>query len=1623
MTVIVIAIIVPPRAPRPLLYVGFGDTPESTQAVEPKMLLPHIAEKGSRIWGGVQKNSLIIFFDVICDSRTNGDTTFPALFLADSETDFVDASYGKFEGGQWVDFFSYLDAVLQALAQASNSSDFKHVFFGLNIQSPDAPAGIPPQLNRFSKQVKEQWDSKMKAAENIGVTCWLSHDFGQRNYYHSDSKKVGTHFKRVFESFMLARDVQLSNLGEVTSSTMLDSTNGLVSAVTKSAASHECIQTPIPLTCYPDRQIDDQVRLYSAPENQELGSLFQYPARSKPDANLEKWWAELRDKIRHQHWAIENPFDLQRASMLLLQYEDNWYKGREKKFSAAVSQELNAILSAEQTILPPTHSVYDAQLTSPISNEDFSEVTSGFSLDWLKMPQVDEKGKSIDTPLSRWRSATGGRMHRAAFEIFNAFADAPAVDFRKTLEAISPEIEKFSSTSPPLNELVYLKRIKEEFPNERYGKDHEIAVLASLKTRRRANRFFSQLSPVLLDFFKEDFEKFENRRRNLEDRLFAFEAELDRPDSDLADKGLDKEFEKLEKKYEGIQIQHDELAKSIEDANWLLVEAPHVFRFAVEVISNSSSNNTLELDLINEYAKAWQGLADTIRISKDDADGIRNRIEKLKNAKMEMYQQGEDSLIGSAKVTRYTELSRLTTKDRNRNQRLLRYWPGKLSDATDSDHDSTPREYMRKILNASTVEQTGDIDVVKQSSQYLGLVNELSEKVHRLRFLRSDRNDQSSILAEFSGKTLLRKSAALTHMIWPNFESESKNTRSISKKVIQAINQLHFEKSDLQFDRIVRDFWGTKVGDKVFLQKALENHEQIVERSLRRPAIKVFAREQWLKASKEINSSAETEQTWSEVRKDVVAAGKEAFSDGANWRNNDSLPINSLFDELRNSEASKTRAFRRFVEEQFSDGNELLLSVRTPLEGIENQFTLTRAERMLDDNIAWRYEKFGDPLPREIYLRGWQVPKLLPDYVVKESPFNIPLAFVPVKPRAAKINFRYKDANDKKTKITFLIDCSKSMGDPDDPQVGSMPKLKRALIGTDKIGGGSVLAKLLSRPDIELDLFAFGATKEVKLDRDGKFVVDENDNVPYLPSKLQQSKYWKTIIEPIYFGGQRIEFPGDGSDEWDVLHYQGKANDFVDLKSAIDELQPAGETPLYAGTIHALNRSNFEDENPYFVVLTDGDDRLSPREEDGKVKTYDKWKLKRLIEEKGVKERIAAFNFESIENEFKKLAGVHQRGNDLEKFLEDLFPLPVVKGSYDGKTKLMDATELKSGRDNLAFNIGPQVFRNIEKKWSIEVESEGKIVLDRRAKWTSEVALAGNERIEFDYDPRQGVISLNGPPVSTGPKVVVQDQEIELRREQGYLEYLEEFNLPQDLSIDYWTTAKNSLTPSPSFAFITGSNVGGNQILFQDYNEVQSGVNESNKRRINFNPINVELFKKLGFQGKTSLDIRLQTSGRAEGFWHLLEFDAKNFTFRDKTNDIRTRLQNKSFMIETGSKEFQVSIKGDDSQGIGVITFSVSKNEPDDRIPLDCWLIQVLEHKTLRRNNDLFHEVSSDFEPIIRDYHFDTNGKLTKILHKFSFEHSNSENFNNGKTVLFGIHKLERNEPRFASVTTDELDE
>ena len=1627
--------IVPPtRAPIPVFYVGFDvfDDKDDVVHAYPLNAVDRMSEAKS-LWGGIEQNSLLLFCDIVGSTgNTNkgGEPAVPEVFIPATREDYVKALFDEPASGTWKPFFEYLKEITGTLSKTATADSPKYLVVALNVFHPDGPGGVPPQFNPFIKMVKDGWDEGMDQPPHIDLSVFLSHDFGQRNYQHSDPDQIGSHFKRTLDLYLQGDGViNLSDIEEITLDELNDPENGLARAVASSAARHELIQTPVlrrkGLTQQP------AVRLGSPEENPSVGKNFAYRSRSEAPKNIDIWWQQLFHRIEHRHWEVENPFDLQRASLLLLKYERLWFSGRIPKAdskiesTARIEAALKQILGSRQTVDSPEHSLYDIRLRmARMGNADFDSGDDlSFDPGWLKTSDPDGNRPDLDN----WKTRSGDRHERKAFEVWRGLASAPSLDrnsLQSAAELLSGPEYQFD---PPVNELVFLQRLGNELPRYDFSESFMLAIQGAIKVRDRSNRFVSHLNPVLLKNFADQFDELENSRRVLEDRVFGL-------DEKNANK-LVTEYSQLVNQYNGLIQHHQQQLQTIKEFNRRLIEAPHAVRFATEVLSNQAESD-FGPDQVQSYGAVWS--------SGTASDAMEVEIEEIAE-KTTRLREGHVGLFGGATdVYGKTDIvvdnpADVATDARVSMERLLLYWPGGFRFGKVVNPGATfanARQSVRQILNVGPGE--GGIASERTASpEYKGLVelggNGMLDAQGQLLLpmLRRVAENRTSRLGDLFGWPLSATAAKETHLSWP-LDTTVESGGSPAKKMIATINHFHYHKSDFVFNRILKDFCGTPTGGKRYVDAALSSHNQFIKNGVLDLDIDQQAKQQWRRASPDVSGAGADPgiSTWDQTRAKYVKSAEAAF-DGPNfgfWKNKDNSR-SSMVDELAlDADVQPTADFRAFVQQEFYDGNRFLISIRSIIQG-DVRTTIANPQQIDGRQLSWQYRKFEDASKREreLYLRGWTIDKELPDYKIRGESSEIVIHSRPKQTATPHVKIRYNASKQQKT-ITFLIDCSDSM------KGSRWTDVKKQL--------GDVFQRLLQRQDIHIELVAFGATKNsrTKRDRDGDMVLVnlENGNVDYIRREVG-SKWTKNGLQPI----PGLTYPGDGGNDWDVIYYTG-SNSLDELKAAIDQLQPFGETPLFAALFHAIKLARSADHH-FFVVMSDGIDFIDGRRpNNGRSRAPSKdepeysWqRLTAQIEGLGRKDRTVEFNYEEDANQkngnspainqakinaFKKLVGDSRKpGESLAAFLDRLFPYPVVTSTYEGNMPLIDPRTLDFENQVQQFRVSK--YDRVNGNWNLRIGSTGKFKLNQPASWNSRIPLTGNEYLEFVYNP-DGQLQLDRPGVGFGPRVRIQNVEIELRREMGSSHFLDDYGIYVQPAFEFWAT-DNQLTPAPAFSFISATSPTGQQLLIQDY---VSNASQSNVRQIVFSELNSGLLDKLGFDENTSLTLNLQESRQDSG-WHLLEFydPGQRFKLFDRKNDVPLELlSEKSRVLDgiSGNEDgaYRIELRFDESAGYREYTFSVARTDPASNVPLDCWLIQVIDDSG-RPNNRVFREISNDPTPIERVYKFDPDQKLERIEHRFAFEDSMRNSFNDSRKAFFGIRRIDVSAgvPGFSRVTSDQF--
>ena len=1640
----------PVRSPIRLLYVGFDVSDDNADVthVFPEDLDRHIEEQDA-IWGGIEKNSLLVFLDIVGSAGNTtkpGDVLVPEVFVPQKKSDYVKARFDEPAGGDWEPFFEYINELSVNLSDKAPDARKYHLIVALNLFHPDGPGGMPPQFNPFVKLVKDGWDERVKTPDNIDLSLFLSHDYGQRNYQHSDPDQISSHFKRTLDLFLQGEDAKLSNIQEITLDLMANEEAGLIPLVQESAARHELVQKPVLLT---KRSSDGNVRLGSAMPDPEVGKYFVYRTRSSSPREVDLLWKSLSRKIEHRHWHVENPLDLQRASMLLLQHERLWFSGYESTVDSELEYklgELKEIVNEQQTARPPQHSIHDIGLRAALDgSKDFDPIDdTPFDLKWL-LPTGENGARPR---LESWENKIGGRYKRKVHEVWNAIVETKLLDRNLLKEATKIVSGTDFDFSPPINELVFLRRLDTELPRYDFKDSFMRVIREAIQTKDISNKLAAELNPVLLPDFAATLTDLENERRLLEDRLFGFD---ERNADELANS-----FGELKTRFKEHYDTHDKELRTIKEFNRSLIEAPHAFRYAVEVLANQPESS-FSTEEIENYSKVWREVSSSDSMEVKIAD-IKTKSDRIKEAHNALFVDNLD--VNKRTDIQIDDPEKVPTDIRNQSQRLLLYWPSKFRHGianVEQDGSNSSRRSVRQTLNSSAVEEAGDAAPSDASENYHELVELAnngfvdSDGHFLIPMVRRVNEERESRLSELEGWPLLATAAKETHLNWP-VSQQSSELDSSSRSMIEVLNEFHFKKSDFQFMRLFGDFWGTPIDGKPYVETALAEHNRIISNELLNLEIDMSAKRRWIKANPDVRGDIETtgnkaqqnakfdfSRSWGELIADLIGSTKTAFGNYRYWKNLNEEPSSTKDDLMLDPSVPPTSLFRQFLEDQYYRGNKFLLSIRSAIEG-DKDSRLAEPGTYGGGQIGWKYLKFEDRVKRErdLYLRGWEIAKELPDYQMRGDRSTYALTLKPNRIGTPKLKVLY-DAEKKNKTIAFLIDCSNSMKNPPPGGGGKpWPDVVQQL--------GEVFKRLVVRKDISIELFAFGASRVVDRvkDKDGDWVVanHENGHIKYKYRK-DWVKWTTSGLPSIPRSRQLPGNPGDRSNDWDVIYNAG-ANTLDDLDAAIKELRPFGETPLLAAIYQAIKLERRKSKKNYFVAITDGIDFISGRKINGKAPGPNEpeynWKsLLKKIADLGQRENIVEYNYlvdprEKIRRRsgrlewpdgnngdirqekysaFKTIVSDSRMPNEsLADFLNRLFPYPTIRVTRDSRLLAVETRLDVNAADQKLLVSG---YEKSVGGWLLDVGANGKFNLNRPARWKSQVPLTGHEYLEFRYRPDDGELELVQPRPRFGPKLPIQNVQVEFKKEKGSSEFLEDLGVFVQPAFDFWA-AEDKVTPSPVVSYISSTSPSGRQIILQDYNESASRT-VSNMRQFKFCELNRNLLQGLGFRKNTSLSLNLwQPSSPPK--WHLLEFynpgvGGSGFKLLDRSNDEPLELQKETALVLEGiagnNGDYRIELRYDDNEGYREYTFTVSRSDPKSDISLDCWLIQVVDENG-RRNTRVFRDAINDQTPVERVYEFDPDRKLERIRHKFAFEGSTGNDFNDRRKGLFGLMRINPNE-------------
>ena len=127
------------------------------------------------IYGGPNKDALVIFNDLLATARGPDDQLEPCVFVPATAEEHQ--TYGFFgllkdpahQHQQWQPFDKYLVDILDQLSkQTPGHSEKRKLLLAFDIDHPDLPGRLPPQANQFVGLCQSQWETlKSELAKDL----------------------------------------------------------------------------------------------------------------------------------------------------------------------------------------------------------------------------------------------------------------------------------------------------------------------------------------------------------------------------------------------------------------------------------------------------------------------------------------------------------------------------------------------------------------------------------------------------------------------------------------------------------------------------------------------------------------------------------------------------------------------------------------------------------------------------------------------------------------------------------------------------------------------------------------------------------------------------------------------------------------------------------------------------------------------------------------------------------------------------------------------------------------------------------------------------------------------------------------------------------------------------------------------------------------------------------------------------------------------------------------------------------------------------------------------------------------------------------------------------------------
>ncbi|MFK7767205.1 MAG: hypothetical protein AB8B55_08280 [Mariniblastus sp.] len=1619
--------------------------------------------------GGPNNDVVVVFSDLLGSARSLGEGESPVACIfkpSTAEEHRTHAYRGLLnnetaaELKQWVPVEDYLKTIVQGVKDKSkvNPNVRGKIIIVLDVDHPDLPARLPPQANEFISLCKKQWArSQAELNEEFDVFVWLSHSEGQKSYYDSSYDLVDSIFKRRFEFGITGDVLNLKNRKSKRDIYYSDLKRYMLQWVQSDSDVHKLAQTPSFLE--PAGELDfAMLRLKdSAKASAKVGAIFDYPARKKELQNgmedLDSLWGRYESVKRNAGWTLENPLLSQRATMLLLQLERLWFVGRaESTLFSDLHGELQSILETETTIQPVKHTAYDGWAAAANKNFDSFDLTN-----WLPAPPLAEgeelplaeeiAAKKVEKErketVEQWQSTNSDWA--GAMGLWVAIRDAKDDDV--TLSNIAVALSQISDGQRYVshadsaeglskicwNEIAYLERLVGELrwpTDENERKEFGELVQLSIKNRDLANEFAAKLAPALTLEFKQAFGEYENRRRVLEDRLFA-------NDFVVGQKSLKSELRELQREYEKLLKRHEDLKREFERLQSALISAPHDLRYAMESLAVQAQSGA-EKDRrvrIAEFA-SWS------RGGSDGEEGFQTAWNSLcGNQTLELVlKRADDSTIDQGEyTTRFEALRRkgfstanssgeseaqtkaqtkglatnpyvdnetfnrwivetgnqpsnaMKVADGNLLARRLLLWPG---------FELSQREAARDGLTTMKVETSGRTDET-EANKDLDFANaEISQQlVETLRDQPMNLMTASNASIPFSepNADFFSDVAFGAHRLLIK-RSEDQTTEN----VLIAINDFRSEKSDFDFNRVANDLWATPpTNTDNFVNSALRNHRSLT-------FVRVDNIHGRMETIEKLRTNWETKckASW-KFRSDSVREFGENFQRWK-WKQNQQKAFNQpLVEPIQSAE---------------NDGNSFTFSL-SPKE--RNYNTIFRGNFDLENQWLEHRRVSGNKL--WVYLRGHLADVDVVQRVAdRESvPFDIDMQNRNLS--GAKLIVKRAKLGPISGHITLVIDCS-----------GSMVSKSGNRMTFAKQQVNQFLERISKRGDISVSLVAIGLVENWNPKKDGGNWDYKNESD--FPS-------WERVKKPTD--------PSTAPKSRDVFVYEDQEkivnkNTLPGLKKAINELQAFGETPILAGLDKALSLSSGGLGRPNLIVLlTDGFEFGNRgREPDQIYAPMDESLYGRIKQKQAeVGGELVVFNFlsssigvyfksiidagvtaseiETRIEKIKSLATIKANASDttLEAFLSGLLPQPVV--FFEGDGMKMIERQIKLGIDardagkseaeqgtmaviGLSSNDRPEKWSAGVKFRQREMGRAAESFAKPPSKWNSNARIEGNELLEFQYDPFSPSFEL-----STG--IIQQPKEVEVSTPSGGMALLVGETKQRNRKPEFEVRAKdgNKLTPAVAMAFVTFSQSGNpkDTVLLQD-------INFKQQIRSNVHPLEFGEFqnahRRATFDSRKPVDMRLHlVRSFPAQFWSKVMFDDEDvwsMTSANRKQNINRRdyVSLANYLPKSRPfSDYKISVRRDNNQ-TETADYWVKIESVDKDVPLDRWLIQVLNEdgeiergiNQQSRRRYVFRELS------------DGTRELAYIQHRFRIV----KNELTGSKAFFGFAHLDEVEKDAAKV-------